>query len=121
MSKIAFFIQHPSDIFVWMMQSTIFHSTNCIYKSAIHFFSFCKGQPLFRKIVYILFCSGTALKKCLGGGANFAQSAKYFFAPPPRKILGRGGQIIFHSFTEETLDQGGKFMSLFPQNHVKIA
>ena len=43
-----------------------------------------------------------------------------FFLPPPRKNS-RGGQIIFHSFTEETLDQGGKFMSLFPQNHVKIA
>ena len=68
------------------------------------------------------------------GGANFARSAKKFFLPPPRIFLppprqnsrggqnnSRGGQIIFHSFTEETLDQGGKFMSLFPQNHVKIA
>ena len=50
-----------------------------------------------------------------------------FFCPPLDKILGggqnnsRGGQIIFHSFTEETLDQGVKFMSLFSQNHVKIA
>ena len=58
---------------------------------------------------------------------NFSCPPLEFFCPPLDKILGggqnnsRGGQIIFHSFTEETLDQGGKFMSLFPQNHVKIA
>ena len=53
-------------------------------------------------------------------------SANFFLAPPRKNsIVGqnnsRGGQIIFHSFTDETLDQGVKFMSLFPQNHVKIA
>ena len=69
------------------------------------------------------------------GGKFRAKREKFFLAPPleffcppldkilggGKKILGGGGQIIFHSFTEETLDQGGKFMSLFPQNHVKIA
>ena len=55
-----------------------------------------------------------------GGGPN-----QIFFAPPPRKNSrggqnnSRGGQIIFHSFTEEALDQGGKFMSLFPQTSYK--
>ena len=67
-------------------------------------------------------------------GAKFRAKRENFFLPPleffcpPRKYSSgggqnnsRAGQIIFHSFMEETLDQGVKFMSLFALNHVKIA
>ena len=87
-----------------------------IYINKVAFFGFSQGR----------------LRSNVQGGANFARSAKKIFLPPPRIFLppprqnsrggqnnSRGGQIIFHSFTEETLDQGGKFMSLFPQNSYK--
>ena len=84
--RIAFFIQHSSDIFVLMMQSTIFHSTNCIYKSAIHFFLSARVNHSFER-----FCISCSVQGRLR--RNVCDTRNIFLAPPLEKFWG-GGKII---------------------------